>query len=151
MDETLNLKRMQRLWGRKITALAFSEFLNILEDVAEKKNKIVSYIDQWYPSTKACSVCDYVLDQLPLDARSWQCPSCSTKHGKDKNASVNILRVGTSTLRVRNAPPRWHALSWNACGLTQGRSGVGDVSQPSVAISVRSPESHVLSAVGVGQ
>ena len=109
--ETLNLKGMQRLWGRKITDLAFSEFLNILEDVAEKKNKIVSYIDQWYPSTKTCSECDYVLDKLPLDTRYWVCPSCSTKHGRDKNASVNILRVGTSTLRV------------------------GDVSQPSVAIS----------------
>ncbi len=98
--ETLNLKGMQRLWGRKIGDLAFSEFLKILESVAEKKNKIVSYIDQWYPSTKTCSVCDYVLDELPLDTRYWCCPSCSTKHGRDHNASVNILKVGASTLRV---------------------------------------------------
>ena len=110
--ETLSLKGMQRLWGRKIGDLAFSEFLKILEYVAEKKNKVVSYIDQWYPSSKTCSVCDYVLDKLPLDTRYWCCPNCSTKHGRDKNASVNILRVGASTLRV------------------------GDVSQPSVAIAV---------------
>ena len=109
--ETLNLKGMQRLWGRKISDLAFSEFLKILAYVAEKKNKVVSYIDQWYPSSKTCSVCDYVIDKLPLNIRYWQCPGCSTKHGRDENASKNILRVGTSTLRV------------------------GDVSQPSVAIS----------------
>ena len=109
--ETLNLKGMQRLWGRKIGDLAFSEFLKILEFVAEKKGKIVSYIDQWYPSSKTCSVCDYVLDELPLDKRYWTCPHCNSKHGRDSNASINILRVGASTLRV------------------------GDVSQLSAAIS----------------
>ena len=109
--ETLNLKGMQRLWGRKVSDLAFSEFLKILEYVAEKKNKVVSYIDQWYPSSKTCSACDHVIDKLPLNIRYWQCPSCFAKHGRDSNASVNILRVGISTQRL------------------------GDVSQPQVAIS----------------
>ena len=98
--ETLNLKGMQRLWGKKIGDLAFSEFMKILEYIAEKKGKIVSYIDQWYPSSKTCSVCDHVLDKLPLDVRYWTCPNCGTKHGRDANASVNILRVGASTLRL---------------------------------------------------
>ena len=110
--ETLQLKGMQRLWGRKISDLALAEFLKILEFVAEKKGKIVSYIDQWYPSSKTCSECNFVLDKLALNERYWVCPSCLTKHGRDKNASLNILRVGASTLRV------------------------GDVSQPQVAISV---------------
>lgn len=91
---------MQRLWGRKINDLALGEFLKILEFVADKKGKIVSYIDQWYPSTKTCSVCDYILGELPLDTRYWLCPGCSTEHGRDSNSSVNILRVGTSTLRL---------------------------------------------------
>ena len=98
--ETLNLKGMQRLWGRKIGDLAFAEFLKILEYVAEKKGKVVSYIDQWYPSSKTCHVCDYVIDKLALDTRYWICPSCSAKHGRDSNASQVILRVGASTLRV---------------------------------------------------
>lgn len=98
--ETLNLKGMQRLWGRKIGDLAFAEFLKILEYVSEKKGKVVSYLDQWYPSSKTCSVCNHVLDKLPLDTRYWCCPTCSTKHGRDENASINILRVGASTLRL---------------------------------------------------
>nr|WP_253274381.1 transposase [Myxosarcina sp. GI1] len=62
--ETLNLKGMQRLWGRKIGDLALAEFLKILDFVAEKKGKVVSYIDRWYPSTKTCSECNFVIDKL---------------------------------------------------------------------------------------
>lgn len=98
--ETLSLKGMQRLWGRKISDLAFAEFLKILDFVAIKKGKVVSYIDRWTPSSKTCSECDYVLDKLDLDERYWVCPSCSTKHGRDSNASRVIQKVGASTLRL---------------------------------------------------
>jgi transposase len=57
---------MQRLWGRKISDLAFGEFLQILEWVAKKKNKLVVFIDQWYPSSKTCSCCGHVLESLDL-------------------------------------------------------------------------------------
>ena len=98
--ETLNLKGMQRLWGRKISDLALAEFLKILEFVAHKKDKIVSYIDRWYPSTKTCFECDFVIDKLGLNERYWICPGCSTKHGRDSNASRVIRRVGATTLRL---------------------------------------------------
>ena len=98
--ETLNLKGMKRLWGRKISDLAFAEFLKIIDFVAVKKGKIVSYIDQWYPSSKECSECHHVLDKLPLDVRYWICPnpSCMARHGRDENASRNIKRVGSLSL-----------------------------------------------------
>jgi putative transposase len=98
--ETLSLKGMQRLWGRILCDLAFAEFLKILDFVAIKKGKVVSYIDRWTPSSKTCSECDYVLDRLDLDERYWVCPSCSTKHGRDSNASRVIQKVGASTLRL---------------------------------------------------
>jgi putative transposase len=112
---------MQRLWGRKISDLAFAEFLKILDFVATKKGKIVSYIDQWTPSSKTCSECDYVLDKLDLNEtdisswrgnlaslvlRYWVCPNCSTKHGRDSNASRVIQKVGTSTLRLGDVSRR---------------------------------------------
>ena len=46
--ETLNLKGMQRLWGRKISDLALGEFLQILEWVAKKKGKQLVFVDRWY-------------------------------------------------------------------------------------------------------
>lgn len=106
--ETLNLKGMQRLWGRKMGDLAFGEFIEILEWVAAKKSKFIVFIDQWYPSSKTCFHCGYIREKLELAIREWRCPSCSNINGRDENASLNIKRVGTSTLEldgVRRATP----------------------------------------------
>ncbi len=96
--ETLNLKGMQKLWGRKIGDLAFAEFIEILEWVATKKGKQLVFIDQWFPSSKTCFHCGHVLEKLELNTREWRCPSCSNVNGRDENASLNIKRVGASTL-----------------------------------------------------
>jgi putative transposase len=80
--ETLNLKGMQRLWGRKISDLAFGKFLQILEWVAKKKGKQVVYVDRWYPSSKTCSNCGHVLESLDLSVRQWRCPSCQSVNGR---------------------------------------------------------------------
>jgi putative transposase len=96
--ETLNLKGMQRLWGRKISDLAFGEFLQILEWVALKLGKQVVFVDQWYPSSKTCSNCGHVLESLDLSVREWRCPSCQSVNGRDENAARNIQAVGASTV-----------------------------------------------------
>ncbi|NER28633.1 MAG: transposase [Symploca sp. SIO1C4] len=57
---------MQRLWGQKISDLAFSEFVEILEWVAQKKGKSVVYIDRCYPSSTTCYHCGHVLEYLDL-------------------------------------------------------------------------------------
>jgi len=98
--ETLNLKGMQRLWGRKIGDLALGEFLQVLEWVAKKKGKALVYIDPWYPSSKTCSCCGHVLESLDLSVRRWRCPSCHSVNDRDENAALNIKRVGSSTLGV---------------------------------------------------
>ncbi len=106
--ETLNLKGMQRLWGRKISDLAFGEFLQILEWVALKKGKQVVLIDRWYPSSKTCSECGHILDKLDLSVREWRCPSCQSINRRDENAAKNICAVGASTVKlgdVRQARP----------------------------------------------
>ncbi|MBD1862405.1 MULTISPECIES: RNA-guided endonuclease TnpB family protein [Trichocoleus] len=106
--ETLNLKGMQRLWGRKIQDLALGEFLQILEWVAKKKHKLVVFIDQWYPSSKTCHQCGHVLESLDLSVRQWRCPSCQSINGRDDNASKNIQTVGASMVglgSVRQALP----------------------------------------------
>ena len=98
--EDLNIKSMQRLWGRKISDLAFSEFVNILE----YKTNLIK-IDRFYPSSKTCSKCGYVLNELDLKTREWQCPECKTKHLRDLNAAINICRVGASTLGIETVRP----------------------------------------------
>jgi putative transposase len=107
--ETLSLKGMQRLWGRKISDLAFGEFLQILEWVAKKKGKQVVFVDRWYPSSKTCNACNHILESLDLSIREWRCPSCQSVNGRDENAAKNICTVGASTVvglgDVRQALP----------------------------------------------
>lgn len=106
--ETLNLKGMQRLWGRKLSDLAFGEFLQILEWVARKKEKLVVFVDQWYPSSKTCNTCNHILESLDLSVRQWRCPSCQSVNDRDDNAAANIKTVGASMVErgsVRQALP----------------------------------------------
>ena len=92
--EDLNLKGMAKIWGRKIYDLAFHEFINILST----KTNVVK-IDKFYPSSKTCSSCGYVKKDLTLKERIFDCPNCKSKIDRDYNASLNIFRVGASTLR----------------------------------------------------
>ena len=95
--ETLNLKGMVRLWGRKVSDLAFGTFVEILKWVAAKKGKTVHFIDRWYPSSQLCSRCGY-RTKLELSDRRWRCPGCNTKHDRDTNAAINIHCEGASSL-----------------------------------------------------
>ena len=95
--EDLNLLGMTRLWGRKVNDLAFGLFVQKLEHVALKYGTKVVKVDRFFPSSKTCSVCQYVNERLSLRDRSWTCPSCGTSHDRDLNASVNILRQGIAS------------------------------------------------------
>jgi len=103
--ETLNLKGMQKLWGKKISDLGFSGFLNILDHIANVKGKTVHYLDQWQATTKPCSVCGYLNHHLTLNDRLWTCPECSVEHDRDKNASINIERQGVVALGLGDVRP----------------------------------------------
>lgn len=92
--ETLNLDGMKRLWGRKVSDLAFAEFLKILEWVASKKGKSVGFVGRWYPSSKTCSSCGHIHKNLELKDRVWRCGNCLSINDRDKNAANNILKEG---------------------------------------------------------
>lgn len=103
--EDLNIKGMQRIWGRKIGDLAFSSFLDKVGYLAGKYGKRVVKISRWKPSSKTCSSCGHKEEKMPLNIRKWMCPLCGVQHDRDVNAAKNILRVGTSTLEGGAANP----------------------------------------------
>ena len=92
--ETLNLEGMKRLWGRKISDLAFGEFALILQWTSAKYGKTFLKTNRWEPTTKPCSNCGYRNQNLTLSDRYWTCPECSTHHDRDVNAAINILQAG---------------------------------------------------------
>ena len=95
--EDLQLTGMSRLWGRKMSDLAFGSFVQKLEHTASKYGCRVVTIDRYYPSSRTCNVCQYVNELLTLSDRSWTCPACGTHHDRDANAAINILRQGIAS------------------------------------------------------
>ena len=95
--EDLNLKGMKALWGRKVSDLGFADFVKKLVYIAQKKGKTITFIDRWYPSSRTCSACGAIHEVLNLRDRTWQCPSCHIQLDRDRNAALNIYRVGAST------------------------------------------------------
>jgi putative transposase len=89
--EDLNLKGMQKLWGRKINDLGFSNFINIIEVQSKKYlHKTIKFIDRFYPSSKMCSKCKNIKDDLSLKDRIYHCLKCDLKIDRDLNAALNI-------------------------------------------------------------
>lgn len=87
---------MKRLWGRKISDLAFGEFALILDWVCRKYGKMLAKAGQWQPTTKVCHVCQHKNASIRLSDRYWRCPSCGTHHDRDINAAKVILQVGVA-------------------------------------------------------
>jgi putative transposase len=97
--ESLNLEGMKRLWGRKVSDLAFHSFLSILEKYCQKTGTVFLKIGRWEATSKTCHICGYVKNDLTLDDRIWTCPNCGHQHDRDLNAAINIKTVGTSTVK----------------------------------------------------
>ncbi len=92
--ETLNLDGMKRLWGRKVSDLAFYQFVEILKYKCQKHKRHFKQVSQWTATTKPCSDCGYHNENLSLSDRQWTCPECGSHHDRDINAAINILRAG---------------------------------------------------------
>lgn len=109
--ETLNIAAMKRLWGKKVSDLSFSSFLNILSSIGETKGNTIHFLDRWQPTTKPCSVCGFMNHQLTLKDRTWECPQCGSQHDRDKNAAINIERQGVVALGLGDIRPAQQAIA----------------------------------------
>lgn len=101
--EDLNIYAMQKLWGRKVSDIAWSQFVNMLAYKALERNKFVLKIDRFFPSSKLCHNCGYKNEALNLSDRKWICPVCHSELDRDINASKNILKEGLRKLSDTDA------------------------------------------------
>ena len=88
-----NMIRNRKL-AKAISDCGWGTFRQMLEYKAAKAGRHLIVIDRWYPSSKTCSACGHLLASLSLNTRTWQCPSCGTRHDRDVNAAKNILAAG---------------------------------------------------------
>ena len=88
--------------AKSIADVGWGELIRMLSYKAAWYGRTVVAIDQFFPSSKRCSVCDYLLDELDLDVRQWTCPQCGSVHDRDTNAALNVKaegRITPSTVR----------------------------------------------------
>jgi putative transposase len=83
-----------RCLARAISDCGWGEFRRQLEYKCERYGRQLVVIDRFYPSSKTCSACGHPFAELSLSTRTWQCPSCGTRHDRDINAAKNILAAG---------------------------------------------------------
>jgi putative transposase len=88
-----NMVRNRRL-ARAISDSGWGAFRAMLACKAERAGRRLVVIDRWYPSSKLCSACGYLLAELALGTRMWVCPGCGARHDRDRNAATNILAAG---------------------------------------------------------
>ena len=102
--ENLNVKGMvkNRKLARSIHDLGFYEFKRQLIYKANQWGKSIKELDRFYPSSKTCSNCGFIMakENLTLAVRHWICPSCHANHDRDINASINILNQADKVLTL---------------------------------------------------
>lgn len=80
--------------AQAISDASWGELVRQLEYKCEWYGRKLVKIERWFPSSKRCHSCGHTAGQLPLNIRSWVCPSCGIQHDRDVNAAMNILAAG---------------------------------------------------------
>lgn len=104
--EDLNVAGMirNRHLSRAIGDIGWGEFRRQLTYKAALQGVSIEVVDRFFPSSKLCSRCGAIQEEMPLSVREWTCP-CGAVHDRDVNAAVNIQResLAAASCAVENA------------------------------------------------
>lgn len=84
--------------SRAIADMGFGEFRRQLKYKASWRAGQLVVADRWFPSSKQCSGCGHVLQDLGLGVRHWACAGCGATHDRDVNAAVNLKNMAVSSI-----------------------------------------------------
>nr|DAK44538.1 MAG TPA: endonuclease [Herelleviridae sp.] len=95
--EDLDIKAMlkeNKDLSRRILDCSWYTFRQLLTYKAELYGCNLIVIPKYYPSSKSCSSCGCINNNLKLTDREYNCPNCGLTLDRDLNASLNILTKG---------------------------------------------------------
>jgi len=94
--EDLNVKGMTKnhKLSKHIADASWGKFVTLLQYKCDWYGKKLVKVNRFYPSSKTCSECGWINQELKLSDREWTCNSCGAIHDRDLNASKNILKEG---------------------------------------------------------
>ena len=91
-----NMLKTKQLSGL-IADAGWGMFINMLEYKAKWYGKNIIKIGKFDPSSKTCSCCGNINNDLQLKDRTWICASCGKTHDRDINAAINIKNFAIKT------------------------------------------------------
>jgi putative transposase len=96
------LKMCKTQMAKSVLDAGWSSFRTMLEYKAIRRHGVYVVVKE-HNTTRTCSVCEEIPDSSPkglkgLGVREWVCNLCHTKHDRDVNAALNILRLGHQAL-----------------------------------------------------
>ena len=84
--------------AQAMSDVSLGAFYTMLEYKANWNDRQFVKIDRFFPSSKTCSSCGWIKQDLTLSIREWACDSCGEVHDRDVNAAKNILKQGINIL-----------------------------------------------------
>ncbi len=87
-----NLLKNSKL-AKALSDSALGGFLEKLKSKAEVLGIPIIEAPQFFASSKTCSSCGYVKDELSLSERTYNCDGCNTKIDRDQNAAINLKKL----------------------------------------------------------
>jgi len=82
--------------ARAISDVGFGEFRRQLTYKTAWNGVSLLLAPRFFPSSKMCSACGTINDNLTLDIREWSC-SCGANLDRDRNAAINLSRLAFNT------------------------------------------------------
>jgi len=97
--ENLNVNGMlkNRHLSKAIANVSWGKFVELLAYKCDWYGVNLLKIGRFEPSSKLCSKCGMINNDLTLSDREWVCPNCGSKLDRDINAAINIKRFGLNT------------------------------------------------------
>jgi putative transposase len=115
--------------AQAIGDVGFAEFKRQLLYKAGWYGSRVVLADRWEPSSKRCSRCGWVDEDLTLSDRTFQCEQCGLVLDRDLNAAINLEHLAGSS-----------SDSHNACGA----ASAGTKRKPRVQLVAKKQEPNAL-------
>jgi putative transposase len=89
--------------AQAIADVGFAEFRRQLTDKAQWYGGTVLLASRWEPSSKTCSGCGWMDENLTLADRTFHCQACGMVIDRDLNAALNLAKLAESSSDTQNA------------------------------------------------
>lgn len=100
--EDLNMKELSKSLrlGKNLMDNAYGMFRSFLAYKLEEYGKKIIRVNRYFASTKTCSCCGNVLENISIEERVFHCPLCNSTMDRDHNAAINLRLEGMKLLEI---------------------------------------------------